>query len=114
MPWPERLLSVDIETPCGPLEMHTTLIPPGVTDGWIKIEMREGLYAGLARPSTAPRILGGDFNRPQLELPTDEVMTWGAAHQQQRDRCDTKAHLWRRRHALGSWRAARAAGACSL
>jgi hypothetical protein len=43
--WPERMLSVNIETPCGPLEMHTTHIPPGVTDGWIRIGMREGLYA---------------------------------------------------------------------
>jgi hypothetical protein len=45
VPWPERMLSVDIETLCGPLEMHTTHIPPGVTDSWIKIGMREGLYA---------------------------------------------------------------------
>jgi hypothetical protein len=45
VPWPERMLSVDIETPCGPLEMHTTHIPPSVTDSWIKIGMREGLYA---------------------------------------------------------------------
>jgi hypothetical protein len=35
--WPERMISVDIATPCGPLEMHTTHIPPGVTHGWIKI-----------------------------------------------------------------------------
>jgi exonuclease III len=77
VPWPERILSVDIETPCGPLEMHTTHIPPGVTNGWIKIEMLEGVYAGLAHPSTSPRMLCGDFNTPQLELPTGEVVTWG-------------------------------------
>jgi exonuclease III len=75
--WHERIVSVDLETPSGPLEMHTTHIPPGVTNGWIKIEMLEGLYAGLARPSPIPRILCGDFNTPQLELPTGEVMTWG-------------------------------------
>lgn len=39
--------------------------------------MLEGLYAGLAIPSTTPRILCGDFNTPQLELPTGEVVTWG-------------------------------------
>jgi hypothetical protein len=37
VPWPERILSVDIATSCGLLEMHTTHIPPGVTNGWIKI-----------------------------------------------------------------------------
>jgi exonuclease III len=77
VPWPERILSVDIETPCGPVEMHTTHIPPGVTNGWIKIQMLEGLYARLAHPSTTPRLLCGDFNTPQLELPTGEVVTWG-------------------------------------
>jgi exonuclease III len=77
VPWPERILSVDIETPWHPLEMHTTHIPPGVTNGWIKIQMLEGLYAGLALPSTRPRVLCGDFNAPQLEWPTGEVVTWG-------------------------------------
>jgi exonuclease III len=77
VPWPERILSVDIATPCGPLEMHTTHIPPGVTNGWIKIEMLEGLYSGLAHPSTIPRVLCGDFNTPQLERSTGEVVTWG-------------------------------------
>ena len=77
MPWPERLLSVDIDTPCGLLEMHTTHIPPGVTNGWIKIEMLEGIYRGLAQPSPTPRVLCGDFNTPQPEPPTGEVVTWG-------------------------------------
>jgi exonuclease III len=77
VPWPECILSVDLDTPSGPVEVHTTHIPPGVTNGWIKIEMLEGLYAGLARPSTIPRILCGDFNTPQLELATGEVITWG-------------------------------------
>jgi len=35
--WPERTLSVDIEMPWGAVEVHTTHIPPGVTNGWIKI-----------------------------------------------------------------------------
>jgi endonuclease/exonuclease/phosphatase family metal-dependent hydrolase len=77
VPWPERMLSADIETPWGSVEVHTTHIPPGVTNGWIKIEMLEGLYAGLAHPSTTPRLLCGDFNTPQLERPTGEVVTWG-------------------------------------
>jgi exonuclease III len=77
VPWPERILSVDIETPWGSVEVHTTHIPPGVTNGWIKIEMLEGLYRGLVHPSTTPRILCGDFNTPQLERSTGEVVTWG-------------------------------------
>jgi exonuclease III len=77
VPWPERILSVNIQTPGGPLEMHTTHIPPGVTNGWIKIEMLEGLYRGLAHPSTTSRIICGDFNTPQLERSTGEVVTWG-------------------------------------
>ena len=70
VPWPERILSVNLETPWGLLEMHTTHIPPGVTNGWIKIEMLEGLYRGLAHASTTPRFLCGDFNTPQLERST--------------------------------------------
>jgi exonuclease III len=57
--------------------MHTSHIPPGVTNGWIKIQMLEGVYSALAHPSTTLRILCGDFNTPQLELPTGEVITWG-------------------------------------
>jgi len=52
-------------------------IPPGAANGWIKIEMLEGLYAGLTHPSTIPRLLWGDFNTPQLERPMGEVVTWG-------------------------------------
>src|SRR5919108_3588416 len=77
VPWPERILSAQIEMPWGPLEVHTTHIPPGVTNGWIKINMLEGLSAGLAHPSTTPRLLCGDFNAPQLERSTGEVVTWG-------------------------------------
>jgi hypothetical protein len=50
VPWPERILGIDVETACGPLEIHSTHIPLGVTNGWIKIQMLEGLYAGLAHP----------------------------------------------------------------
>jgi endonuclease/exonuclease/phosphatase family metal-dependent hydrolase len=38
VPWRERILLVDIEMPWGLLAMHTTHIPPGVTNGWIKID----------------------------------------------------------------------------
>ena len=58
VPWPERFLCVNLETPWGLLEMQTTHIPPGVTNGWIKIEMLEGLYRRLAHPSITPRLRG--------------------------------------------------------
>jgi endonuclease/exonuclease/phosphatase family metal-dependent hydrolase len=77
VPWPERILSMDIDTPSGPVEVYITHIPPGVTNGWIKIEMLEGLYTALAHPSTTSRILCGDFNTPQLERSTGEIVTWG-------------------------------------
>jgi exonuclease III len=76
VPWPERILSVNLEMPWGVLEVHTTHIPPGVTNSWIKIQLLEGLYTGLAYSSPTPRLLCGDFNTPQLELPTGEVVTW--------------------------------------
>jgi exodeoxyribonuclease III len=77
VPWPERILSVNLETSWGLLELHTTHILPGVTNGWIKIQMLEGLYRGLAHASTTSRLLCGDFNTPQLERSTGEVVTWG-------------------------------------
>jgi exodeoxyribonuclease III len=41
-----------------------------------KIEMLEGIYKRLACPSERLRILCGDFNTPQEELPDGEVITW--------------------------------------
>jgi exodeoxyribonuclease III len=34
IPWPERMRSVDMAAPCGPLEVHTTHIPPTRRDQW--------------------------------------------------------------------------------
>lgn len=36
IPWPERVLSVEINSPVGLIECHTTHIPPGTSNGWIK------------------------------------------------------------------------------
>ena len=76
VPWQERILSVVIQSPWGDIELHTTHIPPGSSNGWIKIETFEGIYNKLAGPSQRPRILCGDFNTPQEEMPDGEVMTW--------------------------------------
>ena len=39
--WPERMLSVVVATPSGPLLLHTTHIPPGSSNGPTKIAMIE-------------------------------------------------------------------------
>jgi len=76
IPWPERVLSARIFVPGKTVEVHTTHIPPGSSNGWIKIAMLQGLYGGLARPSAVPCILCGDFNAPQAERPDGVVVTW--------------------------------------
>lgn len=77
VPWPERVLSVHVEIGERVIAVHNTHIPPGATNGWTKIGMLDGIHAGLAPPSPESRILCGDFNTPQLELATGEVVTWG-------------------------------------
>jgi exonuclease III len=89
-PWPERILSAQISSE-PPLEVHTTGIPPGSSNGWVKVEMLEAIYRGLARPSAIARILCGDFNLPQAEGADGEVMTWG-----QRRRPDGRLRICRR------------------
>ena len=76
VPWPERLLSADIATPSGLLTIHTTHIPPGSSNGPRKIDMLEALTSVVAEPSPTPRILCGDFNVPQAELPNGRIVTW--------------------------------------
>ncbi len=76
VPFPESVLSVKIESPFGMLNMHTTHIPPGASNGWIKIKTLEGIYKHLATPSTTYRILCGDFNTPQKETVDGRIMTW--------------------------------------
>jgi len=76
IPWPERVLSVEINSPVGLIECHTTHIPPGASNGWIKIETLEGIYNRLAIPNTKLRILCGDFNTPKEETQAGQVVTW--------------------------------------
>jgi endonuclease/exonuclease/phosphatase family metal-dependent hydrolase len=75
--WPERVLSAIIASPYGPIEVHTAHIPPGSTNGWIKVEQLEGIFERLARPSTTHRILCGDFNTPKSEGLDGVIETWG-------------------------------------
>lgn len=77
MPWTERLLSVKAHAPTADLELHTAYIPPGSSNGWIKIETFQALYRRLGRSCEIPRILCGDFNTPQEERIDGTVVTWG-------------------------------------
>lgn len=77
VPWPERILSVTVDSPFGTVEIHNTHIPPGSSNGWTKIEMLEGIYKRLAHNSAISRIVCGDFNAPQRELPSGYTVTWG-------------------------------------
>ena len=77
VPWPERVLSALLESPWGTIEVHTTGMPPGVSNGWLKVEMLEGIYTRLACPTPRARILCGDLNTPQAESADGCITTWG-------------------------------------
>ncbi|MDC3268222.1 endonuclease/exonuclease/phosphatase family protein [Gammaproteobacteria bacterium] len=75
IPFPERLLSGFIESTS--IEIHTTHVPPGSSNGVIKVEHFEGLFNYLSKRKDKNMILTGDFNSPKLELDTGEIITWG-------------------------------------
>lgn len=77
IPWPERVLSVQVDVHGLRIDVHNTHVPPGVTNKWTKIDVLNGIFTALAVSSAGPRILCGDFNTPQVELHTGEVITWG-------------------------------------
>lgn len=76
-PWPERILSVEVAAPSGSFKLHTTHIPPGSSNGPIKIEMLEAVLKLIAAAAPAPQILCGDFNVPQVETAEGRIVTWG-------------------------------------
>lgn len=76
VPWPERVLSAAVQTPTGPVDIYNTHVPPGSSNGWVKVDHLIGLFDGLAHLHSNPRILCGDFNTPQAELSSGEVVTW--------------------------------------
>ena len=73
IPFPERVLSGKT----GNLEVHTTHIPPGSSNGVIKVKHFEGLYNYLSRRKDSLKLLTGDFNSPKFELKDGEIITWG-------------------------------------
>ncbi len=77
VPWQERVLAAAVHVPNGCVEITTTHVPPGSSNGWIKNGHLEGLRRALVAGSSTPRLLCGDFNMPRRELPTGEVITFG-------------------------------------
>jgi exonuclease III len=92
IPWPERVLSADVDSPWGKIELHTTYIPWGGRPEIerVRLEMFEGIYTGLARVSGHPRILTGDLNSPHSESQDGHIVTWtfGRQNRSLNDRVD--------------------------
>jgi endonuclease/exonuclease/phosphatase family metal-dependent hydrolase len=87
-PYPERVLSVVAETPVGEIEVHNAHVPPAMRNGLIKVETFEAISYMLARPSSRPRILCGDFNSPMYESAEGEVVTAAERHPEWLERWD--------------------------
>jgi endonuclease/exonuclease/phosphatase family metal-dependent hydrolase len=74
--WDEKVLSELLDTPVAELALHNVHIPNGSANGWAKIEVLEAVYAGVSAGCDRQTLLCGDFNTPQCELPSGEVVTW--------------------------------------
>jgi endonuclease/exonuclease/phosphatase family metal-dependent hydrolase len=92
MPWTERLLSVRVNAPSGAFQVHAAHIPPAASNGWMKIDTLDGIYAYLARPCEPPRILCGDFNTPQHEGRDGHIVTWAARSRSRRPHAPARAY----------------------
>ena len=75
--WPEKFVAAMVQSPLGPVEVNTVHVPPGRSHGWEKIRVFEAVFEALAKTSANHRLLCGDFNSPQAELETGEVICWG-------------------------------------
>jgi exodeoxyribonuclease III len=76
VPWPERSLSVLVRSPWRPIAVRAVHMPTGVGWGFTKIETFEAVYHALGRRTRRARILCGDFNSPQEELPDGRVVSF--------------------------------------
>ena len=77
IPWPERVLSVLLDVDKKKLQLHTTHIPPGSSNGWIKIDTIKGIVGYFSETSDYDQILCGDFNTPQKEDEENGIITFG-------------------------------------
>ncbi len=79
-PQPERVLSGVAASPLGQIELHNAHIPPAPSNGLIKVETCEALFARLARPCDRHRVLCGDLNTPRFESSDGQVETFASNH----------------------------------
>jgi endonuclease/exonuclease/phosphatase family metal-dependent hydrolase len=84
LPCPEKLLSVIVKAPGGPLEVHVAHLPPGVSRPQEKVATFEAIYSALSQPAHRPRILCGDFNSPRSETKDGNLVTWAGRHKHAR------------------------------
>jgi endonuclease/exonuclease/phosphatase family metal-dependent hydrolase len=87
-PQPERVLSVVIETPHGPIDVHNAHIPPAPSNGLVKVETCEALFERLSRPRPHGVVLIGDLNTPRREYPDGSVETFASNHPEHEARWD--------------------------
>lgn len=77
VPWHEKVLAVTVEwSRRKKIDLFATYIPSGSSNGWVKAETLEGIFEALSGKLKRPRILCGDFNAPQEEYPSGEIVTW--------------------------------------
>jgi exonuclease III len=88
-PQPERVIGVVADTPWGQVEVWNAHIPPAPSNGLVKAETCEALYAELARSGTRHRILCGDLNTPRSESEDGEVETFASNHPFEEERWDS-------------------------
>jgi len=87
-PQPERVIGSVCETPWGQAEIWTAHIPPAPSNGLVKVETCEALFAELARPAARHRLLCGDLNTPRYESLEGEVETFASNHPEHEVRWD--------------------------
>ena len=77
VPWQERVLSSLVTVGGHQIMLHTTHIPPGSSNGWVKIQMISGIVEHLLKQEKeCEQILCGDFNTPKFESPKTGLVTF--------------------------------------
>lgn len=76
-PWAEKSLSATLQLDNQLVDLHSAYIPPGSSNGWMKIDTIEAVVERVLQPSGNLKILCGDFNCPQKELDDGTIITWG-------------------------------------
>jgi exonuclease III len=72
LPWSERHLAVRTAG----IEVHTLHAPLSSKEELVKVRTLEALFAALATPDGAPRLVAGDFNTPRYESREGEIVTF--------------------------------------